>query len=239
MKPTWLSEALGEMTLTPSVEGYLYGRGAQEGTIRELGCVTWDASKEVSTDKLWLKQFGPEGRGEYIDGWLVMPLLGPRGQVLGFEARRTDIKKFHRWLMPDAAWNPVFTGLTPSAMRRIWDGGDVWLVEGTFDMFALQWAMKPEDVVLGTITAALNQRQVEFLRRFCKGWVHVAYDRDEPGQKGTHGWKDDEGKFRWGALQKLKHADLNCREVVYSGGKDPGEIWDGSGAEGIRAAFTL
>lgn len=239
MKPTWLSEALGRMRLTPAVEGYLYGRGAQPQTVAELGCVTWRAEEQLSDDLLWRKQFGPGGQGEYIEGWLVMPLYGPRGQHLGFESRRTDVKRFHRWVMPEAAWNPVFTGLTPSAMQRVWAGGDVWLVEGTFDMFALQWALDPKDVVLGTVTATLNRRQLEFLRRFCKGWVHVAYDRDESGQHGTHGWRDAEGKFRWGALQKLEHAGIRCREVVYAGGKDPGEIWDHSGAEGIRAAFSL
>lgn len=228
------------MTLTEPVEGYLLGRGAQEQVIADLGCVTWDASRQHCADNpQWLRQFGKEGRGEYIDGWLVIPLLNPRGQVIGFESRRTDIKKFHRWMMPEAAWSPGFTGLTPAAMKRLWDGGDVWLVEGTFDMFALQWGVPDKDVVLGTITAALNRRQTEFLRRLCKGWVHVAYDRDGPGRKGTHGWTDDEGKFRWGALQKLEHQGIRCRDVPYSGVKDPGEIWDRRGAEGIRSVFAL
>jgi hypothetical protein len=235
----WLASALSEMTLTDSVEGYLYGRGAQEAVISELGCVTWDAAKTRSDDPKWLRQFGKEGRGEYINGWLVLPLLGSRGQVLGFESRRTDVKKFSRWLMPEAAWNPAFAGLTRSAMDRLWAGGDVWLVEGTFDMFALQWAVPEGDVVLGSVTAMLNRKQVEFLRRFCRGWVHVAYDNDETGKKGTHGWTDDEGKFRWGVLKKLESVGLRCRDVNYSGGKDPGEIWDRSGADGVRAAFTL
>jgi len=235
----WLNDALKEMTLTEPVAGYLYGRGAQEQTITELGCVTWAADKAFSQEKLWLERTGPDGRGEWLNGWLIMPLLGPRGQLLGFEARRTDVKKFSRWLTPEAAWNPVFSGLTPSAMAKIWAGGDIWLVEGTFDMFALQWAIPDKDVVLATVTAMLNARQVEFLRRFCKGWVNVAYDNDTQGRNGTFGWTDDAGKFRWGALKKLDHVGLRSRDVRYSGGKDPGEIWDRGGAEGVQAAFTL
>ena len=115
----------------------------------------------------------------------------------------------------------------------------MWVVEGTFDMFALQWGIPENDVVLGTVTAALNRRHMDFLKRFCTGWVHVAYDRDKQGQQGTHGWTDKEGKFHWGALQKLNHAGLKCREVAYSGGKDPGEIWDRAGADGIRSTFSL
>lgn len=238
---TWLTEALKSMSLTENVGGYLFGRGAKEGIVQELGCVTWHADKPISDDAGWHKQCGPEGRGEWLDGWLIVPLLGPRGQVLGFEARRTDIKKFSRWLMPEAAWNPVWSGLTPSAMQRLWDGGDVWVVEGTFDMFALQWAVPEKDIVLASVTAALNQRQVEFLRRFCgnDAWVNMVYDNDEQGRNGTHGWTDDEGKFRWGALQKLEAVGIRCRDVKYSGGKDPGEIWERSGAAGIRAAFPL
>ncbi len=235
----WLSEALTEMTLTEPVEGYLYGRGAKEETVRELGCVTWRAGESLSQEPLWLQRTGPDGRGEWLDNWLIMPLLGPRGQVLGFEGRRTDVKKFSRWLTPDAAWNPVFAGLTPTAMQKIWAGGDIWIVEGIFDLFALQWAIPDKDVVLASVTATLNRRQVEFLRRFCKGWVHMAYDNDASGKKGTHDWVDDEGKTRWGAIRKLEHVGLRCRDVKYSGGKDPGEIWDRAGAEGVRAAFSL
>jgi len=238
---TWLAAALKEMSLTESVEGYLHGRGAKEGVIAELGCVSWHSDEALTDEELWRKRTGPLGRGEWLEGWLIVPLLGPRGQVLGFEARRTDIKKFSRWLTPEAAWNPVWSGLTPSSMRRIWEGGDVWVVEGTFDMFALQWAVPAKDVVLASITAALNQRQVEFLRRFLvkEAWVHMVYDNDEQGRNGTHGWTDEEGKFRWGAVQKLEALGIRCRDVIYTGGKDPGEIWERSGAEGIQTAFPL
>lgn len=234
---TWLDDALATMTVNDTTEGYLFGRGAQEASIAEIGCVNWQADSPYHQDPTWCHQFGPEGRGEYISEWLVLPFRGPRGQILGFESRHPEKKRFNRWLMPDAYWNPVWAGLTPNAMGRIWDGCDIWVVEGFFDLFALQWAVPKKDVVLGSVTAKMNAKQVEFLRRFCRGRVHLAYDNDESGRMGTHGWTEPDGKFRWGALQKLRHVGVDCSEVVYTGGKDPGEIWDRGGAYGVRAAF--
>ena len=237
MKKTWVEDALDTMSLSQEAEGYLYGRGAKESVIKDLHCVSWQPTSTWATDKQWLRQFGPSGKGEWIADWLVIPLKGPRGQVLGFESRPLHKKQFNRWLMPQAYWNPVFCGLTEQAMSNIWDGGDVWLVEGIFDAFALQWAVPSKDAVLGTVTASLNARQLEFLRRFCKGWVHVVYDNDESGRKGTHGWKD-QGKYRWGALKKLSSVNVKCREVTYTGA-DPGEVWDRGGEAGVKRAFSL
>lgn len=232
----WLSEALAACTLSDEGEGYLLGRGAKQESIAALGCVTWEPASTPSPDPSW-KRYGPEGRGEYLAGRLIIPMLSPRGDVLGFEARRMDVKDVTRYLLPEASWNPVWMGMSLSAMQRIWAGGDIWIGEGIFDVFPLEWAIPPTDVALGSGRAKLTPKHVEFLRRFCRGWVNIVYDNDETGRKGVHGWVDETGKRRWGALQQLRHVGVNARHIPYTGGKDPGELWDRFGPKGVRAEF--
>ncbi len=230
----WLVQHLLGCTLSEEVEGYLLGRGARSSVIEDMGFKTWQALEEPHEDPDWLR-YGPKGRGEWLVGWAVWPLVGPTGAVIGFAARNVRQKKFTRWLLPQAAWSPVFTGLTPKVMSRIWKGADIWLVEGVFDLFALQWAVE-EGVVLATETAKLSNKQLDFLWRWSRGWTHVVYDNDEAGRRGTHGWTDEAGRTHWGAIRKLERVELRCSPVTYSG-KDPGDIWSLHGRKGIQAAF--
>ena len=236
MLVSWLSEALTSCELTEEGEGYLLGRGVRPEFIASEGLTVWKPTAEPVPDETFRKQYGP--CGEYLDGWVICPVYSPRGRVIGFEGRRTDIKKITDYRLAEAAWNPFWLGLR-TAMPLIWAGGDVWVGEGLFDMTPLQWVVPEGDAVLASVRAKLSWWHVEFLRRFCKGWVHMVYDRDEAGRKGVHGYTDSTGKRRWGALQSLKRVGLECREVTYSGGSDPGEIWDRGGAEALRSAFLL
>jgi DNA primase len=218
----WLTEALKACTLEERTEGYLLGRGAKEESYRSLGCVTWTHPYDAPLgDEIFRKKYGPP-RGLKLQGWLVCPIYSPKGKVIGFEARNTERKAL---------------GLSPEAMEKIWNGGGVWVVEGLFDLFPLEWVVPPQDVVLSTLRARLSDKHVEFLRRFCTGCVHMVYDRDEQGLKATRGWTDETGRRRWGALDKLKRVKLLGREVPYLGGKDPGEIWDKGGVEALHREF--
>ena len=64
----------------------------------------------------------------------------------------------------------------------------------------------------------------------------MVYDNDEAGQHGTHGFIDDNGKERWGALKRLERVDVKAVSIRYRG-KDPGEIWNQGGVAGVRRAF--
>jgi len=231
---SWLEDALSRCSLTPDVEEYLVGRGASDETIAAEGCVTWSPAEEPSPDENFRKRYG--SRGERLDGFLVCPVRSPKGALIGFEARDTKVKFISDWREPAAAWNPFFLG-TRRAVGRLWDGGDAWIVEGFFDLCPLEWAVPKKDAVLATVTAKLSDRHVDFLRRFCRGWVHMVYDRDEGGRRGTVGGVDNSGKRIWGALDVLRRVGLKCRDVPYTGGKDPGEIWDKGGVAALKAAF--
>lgn len=230
----WLSDALKQCSLTEDVEGYLLGRGAKEATIREEGMVTWTPLKQDIPDGQFVQWFGRHG--ERLAGYLICPMYSPLGEVIGFEARNTHQKIIRDYRMPEAAHHPFWLG-TRRAVQKLWEGGDAWVVEGLFDLCPLEWVVPEKDAVLASVRAKLTMSHVEFLRRFCRGQVNVVYDNDESGRKGTFGFIDESGKKQMGALDWLKRVGLQCRDVPYEGGKDPGVLWDKGGASTVRDAF--
>ena len=232
----WLAEIIADCALTEDVEDYLLGRGAKEETIRAEGFVTWKPSAKPIPDETFCKRYGLHG--ERIEGYLVTPVRSPKGGLIGFEARCIHQKLISDYRLPEAAWNPFWLG-TRRAMPKIWAGGDVWITEGLFDLCPLEWAVPSKDAVLASVRARLSRSHVEFLRRFCRGWVNMVYDRDTAGRQGTVGWVDETGKRRYGAVDNLRRAGLTCRDVAYHGGKDPGEIWNSGGVKAIQAAFPI
>lgn len=233
----WLEEALVSLPLTEEVETYLLGRGAKEELIYSEGMKTWMPLAEPSPHPEFSKMFGP--RGERLDGMLVVPVWSPSGRLLGFEARSIKEKYIRDFRFePESKYTAFFIGLR-RAMPAIWGGGDIWLGEGVFDLTALDWVVPKRDAVLATVRANLTPQQLEFLRRFCKGRVHVVYDMDPTGRKAVTGWTDEKtGKWRKGVMERLEGVDLKASSVRYEGGKDPGAIWDKGGEPALRAAFA-
>ena len=233
----WLEEHLATCSLSEEAESYALSRGARPETIREFGLVSWEPLPEPAPDEVFIKRYGE--RGEWIEDWLICPLTIPLGNILGFEARKLEEKKITQFkLMPRALWNPIWIGCHRS-MGKIWGGCTIWVGEGQFDVYALEWAAPPEDAVLGSLRAKLTPAHVDFLRRAslrgCR--VKLVWDEDESGRKGVEGWTDDTGKDHWGALKQLKRVGVECEDTRYTGGGDPGEIWDQGGAEAVIATF--
>jgi len=233
---SWLAAHLRECPLTEEVEGYLLGRGTKAETVAETGFCTWQELPEPAPDPHFRKMAG--ACGEYLRGRLITPVHSPPGDLIGIEARDIHEKRILDYRLAEAAWNPFFLGMQ-RAMPKIWKGGDAWITEGQFDLSPMEWVVPETAGVLATVRAYLSKQHIEFLRRFCKGWVHMVYDRDEAGRKGTYGWVDQTGRERWGAVQQLKRVGLKHRVVAYSGGTDPGDVWDSGGIEAMRAAFSL
>lgn len=227
------------MHLTEDAEGYLMGRGMRESRIAEIGVTVWDLARVPGNppDPEFNKTLGY--RGSFVAGTLAFPLRAPHGDLIGVEFRAWNgEKRMRQYLLPEAAWSPMFAGMTVPVMRRIWDGGDVWLAEGIFDVAALEHVVPPTDAVLATLRARVSKAHAEFLSRVCTGMVHMVYDLDETGRNMTHGYVDVTTKKKvWGALDTLRRVGVVCRDVPYSGGKDPGEIWDAGGIPALRNAF--
>ena len=220
---TWIQEALSSLTLTEEAEGYLLGRGAKSDSYENMGEGVWSKSPSPCEDPDFVERYGPYG--ESLEGLLVCPLYTPRGEPVGFEAKSMRKKYLTRYLVrPKADWNPIWIGRTDAA-EKLWSGGEAWIVEGRFDLYPLEWVIPPEDVVLASVRAALTRKHIEYLRRLGV-FVNVVYDNDETGRVGTEK-----------ALHWLKRAGVPCRKVSYSGGKDPGEIWDQGGLSGLKKSF--
>jgi DNA primase len=227
----WLEEALSNTELPEDAIGYLLRRGAKPETYTKMGVTVWQAPEAVAPDQSRKDRYGP--RWEKLQGRLAIPLVSPAGKVIGVEFRGMEQKKLDRYLLPEAEWNPVWH-MIPGSVEALWAGRPAWLVEGAFDMYAMEWAA-PGDGIFAVLRAALSRKQIEFLRRFAS-FVNVCFDRDKPGLEGMHGGKDKTGKFHPGALYLLRKAEIACAEVVFRGGKDPGELWDARGRD-MTACF--
>lgn len=244
----WLTRALRNgKPLSEATEGYLLGRGLLESRIKALGIVEWASPEEACPDPTFVSRYGLTGSGDHPEGqrvadlrkFFIVPFYSPRGEVLGFEGRLLSGKKqITDFRLPASKWNPVFLGLTPGDMQKLWHGGDLWVTEGLFDAGPLERVIPQTDVAVGTVRAKLSDRHVEFCRRYVRGMVHMVYDNDETGRKQTHGWTDaTTGRPRWGALDRLGRVGVRARDVPYKGGKDPGEVWDHGGLEALQSAF--
>jgi len=238
----WLQRVLDAgRGLPEELEGYLLGRALREDLIRELGAAVWTLPGTPAPDPEFRERYGDQG--QVLRDRVVFPFYSPRGELLGIEVRTwrwNEEKRITDYRLPEAHWNPVFIGLTPTTMQRLWKGGNAWVVEGVYDLSALERVTPQTDAVLATVKAGMSRSHVEFFRRHIRDSqvVNVVYDRDETGRKQTHGWVDDTtGKKRWGALSLLDGVGVKCRDVPYAGGKDPGEVWDHGGKAGLQQAF--
>lgn len=238
----WLTSALlaSSGAMTEDSTGYVLGRGLPFALMEEMCVGLWQCPETPCPDGDFEHRHGKGGTR--VDHWLSFPLWSPRSRVVGVEYRRWDgekqVMKYH---LPESAWSPIFAGMTPSALNRIWKGGDVWLVEGVFDL-ALAHAVPAKDTVLSCGGAKITPNQVAFLERFMgrRSFVHVAFDMDETGQKMADGYIHPEtGRKVWGVVERLTRVGLRSRAVRYVGGKDPGAIWERRGTRGLRDAFTL
>ena len=238
----WLNDALltASANVYEEVEGYVLGRGLPERAFRNMGIGVWQPPSEDAPAADFQQKFGP--RGEHVEGWLSIPVRSPRGLLLGVEFRRWDgekaVRKYH---LSDAAWNPLFHGEWPLSLHKIWLGGDVWLVEGIFDM-CIGRIIPDRDVVLATGGAAMSRQHLDFLSRLLssKAVLRLTYDNDETGQRQATGFYDDKTKRHVpGIPDRLRRVGINCQVTRYAGGKDPGEIWERGGHSALRTAFRL
>jgi hypothetical protein len=254
----WFEEVLGQMGPDPETEGYLLGRGARPESIRELRLRTWEPpDRGWSADPSW-QRFGREGRGEHLAGMLVAPLWSARGQLLGADFRSIrGEKQLLRYKLPEVrtagdkpkSWVAFFVGMLPRVARALWEGAELWIVEGLFDLLALQWVVLPGQQVLACGRAALDADQVTLLRRLCsqgrlglpraaQGRVYVALDMDKAGRRGALGWRDDAGVHHRGIRDNLQELKLFAQVVTYLG-KDPGDLWDRGGVRELKRSFHL
>lgn len=237
----WLLEAVlrSSVELTEDFEGHVLGRGLPFHLLEEMKIGVWRSPSTAAPDNGFIHRNGE--RGERREGWMTVPFWTPRGKLVGVEFRRWDgVKEVRDYRLPESRWVPVFIGLTPSALQKIWEGGDVWLVEGIFDM-AIAHVIPQKDVVLACGTARITKSQIDFFHRFLgpTAMVRVVFDEDETGRRQTQGYTDDANKWVPGVAERLERVGVRSLVVRYRGGKDPGEIWEKGGKSALQKAFNL
>lgn len=210
----WLEKTINQLP-EPSGEAlsYLEYRGMLPETIKELNLKIWNNPPVPSA---FSKTYGP--RGAKLGGMIVVPLYTPRGKVLGFEARSVK-KDLFQYRLLNSKWNPAFIGLN-HFMPLIWSGAKIWIVEGLYDYAVLRRTLSPDQVVLATLRAAMTRRHINFLARFSKSGVRLAYDNDPPGRAAILG----DGKKR-GLLHSLRRNGVSLVEDHRYLGKDPADLW--------------
>ena len=244
----WLDEVRSASELTDELRDYCLRRGAKPETLERLGLFTWEADyyAPIPTDtgeeaQFFIDKFGDRGQGgdwrTSLDGWLAIPVVSPLGRTIGVEFRNTrekDVRKFH---LERANWNPIWVGIQDQ-MEKIISGADIYVVEGLFDLFALEWAVPDHSVVLSSERAGFTWEHKRFITRWLHRNAHLnmVYDNDAAGQRAIHG--DPEMKV-WGIIRSLNAEGVdNIRSLRYKG-KDPGAIWDEGGAALLRRTFRL
>lgn len=233
----WLQEVVQNGVLEEDALSYLLSRGARQETLDRMGLFTWRSSGLSSApEDSFSKKYG--ARGERLEGMVVTPVYSPLERILGIECRAIDQKKNLKHYLPQAKWNPVWVGLR-NRMEAIWNGATIWIVEGIFDLFALEWVVdtRRENVVLSSSRAGLTRNHVNFLARYAHGGVRFVYDNDEAGRNALMGY-DHEGRWTPGVLNTLKKRGVpNVSHIRYTD-KDPGEVWSKGGRDRMREVFS-
>lgn len=228
----WLEEALEASSLSEDSRDSLMGRGATSEILSSWKIRNFQLPYDKCPDPALARRYG--SRFDVFEGKILFPLYSARGHLLGFDSRSPEKKDEIRFLLPESQWHAVWIGM-PSAMSRIWEGQDIVIVEGRFDVFAALHGVQ-NAAVLGSGPAHLSGKQVEFLRRwtvlikkseFHQAMVHLAYDIDATGQRGSYR-----------SLKELRELGILCSKVRYgSMGDDPGVLWDRGGVESVRKVF--
>jgi DNA primase len=231
----WILEGLDNSPLTEDAYDYLRGRGATDDLIERWRIRVWDPPLTPCPDRSIHEYYG--AHFDRFEGKIIYPLWSPKGRFLGFDSRHPGKKDEVRYLLQESRWNPVWIGM-PDAMDRIWKGADVVIVEGRADLWAMVQVLAAngsDKAVLGSATAHLSWKQVEFLQRWFgkRGdsirYPHVwmVYDNDEAGKKGTED-----------AIKHLGNRKVSCSRLRYGEPKDdPGALWDRGGVQLLQKYF--
>ena len=206
---------------------YLKSRGVDSSS--SVSFYSWTPPSTKAPCARFQANFGDNGWR--IKNHLITPISNPRGKLIGLEARtfkEDGSKRVMGYRTDQASWNPYFLGCE-SAMRSLWDGCDLWIVEGIFDMIALEKVVPKGDVVISTLRAGMDNKSIEMITRFYKpqSTLHIVYDNDETGRKKSEALK--------AVFQK---AGVRVYTPRYRG-KDPNEVFQRGGLNALKRFFLF
>src|SRR5690606_5361640 len=162
------------------------------------------------------------GKGKK-DGF-IFPLTSSLGDVRGVQFRYVDRERkgYTDYIENVGRYEFVTFGLS-QALPHIWETGEVWIVEGVFDLFPVQRVFPN---VFPSLTARVTETSVRFLRRLVKR-VYLLYDMDGPGRKACEYFQRRYGKEFEVRTPKLPL--VNTVQGVRV--KDVSDLWEAWGEE--------
>jgi len=120
-------------------------------------------------------------RGQKLAQKIVFPLYNYLGNVVGLFGRAIDSKEFKYYLSPEAKYTGALFGLL-QALPYIYETGRVYVVEGPFDLLALNKVCKNS---VAAMTAGISEAQYNLLSLIATEIITV-FDSDGPGQYGAN-----------------------------------------------------
>lgn len=222
MDDGWLRKGLGSPL--EAYKPYLASRGVDSQS--SISFHSWIPHDQIQ-DPRFKAMFG--SLGERIKDHLIIPITSPRGEILGLEVRSIDAegqKKVLQYRTPKSQWNPYLLG-SEKALNALWEGNDLWIVEGVFDLIAVEKSIPPTDAVCSTLRAGMDSNTLATIAQFYTplSTIYICYDNDETGRK----------KSAW--LHK-QMTDIGIRSVQWKyRGKDPGEVWKAGGIQALKKLF--
>jgi len=225
----WLEEILSTMFVSPAHYAYLKSRGVDENT--GILFHTFDPNKikiNIPCPR-FVSNFGT--KGERLKDHLIIPVSCPRNKLIGFEARTWDSecnKRVHKYMLDRSQWLPTLIN-AHKVVESLWNGDDIYIVEGIFDLVALQKAVSPHHTVCSTMRAGIDENTIKLFERFYTPMssIYMCYDNDETGKAKSQD-----------VLRKLSKLGMRVFECKYRG-KDPNDLWTREGIEGLNKYFMF
>ena len=224
----WLTSNLALMSLNPNHLLYLRRRGVTQLPY-PIDFKTWSIDS-ITLDapcERFRSAFG--NRGEKLNDQFIIPIKCPRGRLIGFEARsfkEDGTKIVRKYNLDRGEWNPYLLG-SEDVFRALWEGDNIWIVEGVFDLVALKRVIPAPTAVGSTMRAGMDNLTLEFIKRYYipTTSIFVCYDNDETGRNKA------------GLLvNQLKKLGVNAYDWKYRG-KDPNEVWQQGGDSALMKNF--
>lgn len=224
---SWLDDlvAYGQSQLDDRAREALYGRGVTDAQIElfKLGYM----DRRLPAVKLPEKFLAWSEGGSKLDDVFVLPLTNTRGEVRGLQFRHVQrSRKGYMDCIPDKS-EAVLFGLG-QAMPYVWKTGEVYLVEGGFDLFPIQRIIPG---TIATLTARVVDPLYRVLRRLCSK-IWLGYDMDRTGQAASQRFRKEHGR-------EFEVQIVSYPQIPKSDGKgltkDPGELWEEWGDTRLQA----
>lgn len=223
---TWLDDlvSFSKGQLPDRAREALYARGVTDEQIEvyEIGYFNGRLPEGDFPDKFIEWSQG----GSKLTDVFCLPLTNTLGAVRGLQFRYVErARKGYMDCIPDKS-EAVLFGLA-QAMPHVWKTGEVYLVEGGFDLFPIQRIIPG---TIATLTARVVDPLYRVLRRLCSK-IWLGYDMDRTGQAASHKFRKEHGR-------EFEVLIVSYPQIPKSDGKgltkDPGELWEEWGDNRLR-----